>query len=221
MKKKLLLLASLFMLSYLSFSQFKLYTSGGISTSLNNKPDSINFANSNGVFININPSYYWGKLGLGLKTGVINYAAQQDFGTVKPPQIDSFRLKQTKGGGLQSALILLGPEICICYEKIRITPTIKAGIVVNSMQETEIVMEQVAFQRFYNSELNKPTSFALNAGANLAYKLSKKIAVAFNIDYVGYKVNTNLRDYRNGSTIKNILQPRKLLNMGLGFNANF
>jgi hypothetical protein len=100
-------------------------------------------------------------------------------------------------------------------------PTIKAGIVINKMKSVELLLQSTVVNRFYSTSLDEPTSFAINAGANVAYKVSSKLGIGFNVDYLGYKIKTIIRDYRITTGTKKIAQSKQLLNMGLGIYANF
>jgi hypothetical protein len=221
-KRFLLLLCIAMAWSILSQAQWKLTTTSGLSQSVSSKPDSLLFAKKTGFLAQVNVAHYWGRIGLGLKGGTVSSKAIDGFANTKPPAIpDSIVRLGQRGGGVQSTYALIGVELCLCYKQLKIMPNIKVGVVSSKTDSTKIILEsQPGIVRRYDIGGSRQSSFGWNVGVNIVYKVTNHFGIALSADYLSYKVQTTLRDFRTPAIIKNIKQPRRLVNLGLGVYYN-
>ena len=202
-------------------AQLKLTTTGGISNTIGNKPDSLFFAKKTGSNLQLNAAYYWGRLALGLKLGTAKYKPTANLTNITPPNLPN-RLSAT-ANGIRNTYFLLGPEICLCYRQIKIMPNIKLGIMHTVADSTIIKLESInGTPRKYSTGLANANSFAYNVGVNIAVKISNTIGIATNLDYMAYKLKATLTDTRSSTNpTRPINQPRQYFNAGLGIYVTF
>jgi hypothetical protein len=224
--KTKLLIVTFFVTSFLQ-AQLKITLSGGLSNSLAAKPDSLFFAKKNSPQLKLNTAYYWGRLGLGTTISSNTNTSSSGAGTANPPSIpDTVRVAagiDTKQGKVSTTIIAIGPEICLCYKKLKIMPSIKVGVAILKTTDTKLLLRPFnGAVRKYETTLESRNSLVVGLATTVAYKLSSTVGVALAVDYWNYKIKAYLADYRAGNNTKKIAQPKSILNAGLGlyFNLN-
>ncbi len=200
-------------------AQSKLTLSTGISNHLSASNDSLFFAKKQGLNLQLNAAHYWGRLGLGIKAG---YNKHSNTNTLTPPNIPiDARTNDVTGNGTQSTYVLIGPELCLCYRKLKLMPTIKLGIASTSADSSAIGIRAFNGQaRQYKATIASQSSFAYNVGTILAYKVHQHVGIGLTIDYISHKVKHTLSDYRSAAA-KLLTQPRRVLNTNLGIYFTF
>ncbi len=204
------------------FAQFKLSSSFGTSQKAGKNIDSTQFGNKSGSHFQINAAYYSGRLGIGVNVAKIQHNPLKTLQGITAPTFNNqIKLSGVEGGGINTTLITIGPELCLCYKKIKIMPTIKAGFAFLKNDTTKLFFETIATGAKYNITPENNNSLVIQGGIIAAYKINRHLGIAFNGMIARYNAKQSLLDSRSGTTTKSIIQPNKLLNAGLGAYYNF
>jgi hypothetical protein len=200
-------------------AQLKVSLSGGFSSNTKHKTDSVFFSNAMGLFSQLNASYSWGRVGLGVKGATINHNPKKELTGDALPALDTLRNRKSSGGGVRSNALMIGPEICLCSKNIKITPAIKIGALFHKADSAKITGELQ--QQKYVSQIDDKTSFGVNPSVTVAYKFNRVIGISFHLDYWRYNIKTKITDFRRGLNNPILTkQPQRLFNTGLGLYLN-
>ncbi len=219
---KLILLFILLQVTNTITAQFKLSSSFGLSNKMQNTTDSTQFGKKTGRHIQLNAAYYIGRVGVGINVANVQHNAIKNFENTDVPNFGTQAIKgSVNSGGIKAIVATIGPELCLCYKKLKIIPTIKIGLAFLKNDTTKIVFENIATAARYNITPETNSSIAIQAGTIIAFKVSRHLGIAFNSMLTGYNIKQLVVDSRTGTTPKSITQPNRLLHAGLGAYYNF
>lgn len=203
MQKKLFFIVLLFTCSTVTNAQFKLNISAGVGNNLNAKNDSSSFAKTNGSALSIKPTYYWGRLGLGLDLGIMKNVAGNIDEIANRLNVDtSASVNGISGGGVSTRSALIGPELCICFKKLSIIPSIRVGVIRTKIDSVNLRLGrtvQSAFDKRYQAGAQTSTDFATQSGLLIGYKLNKHLSVNLNGAYNVFKPTFQIVDFRSSA----------------------
>jgi hypothetical protein len=227
--KTSILVVILVSFSIASKAQLRFAFNGSSSSNLKSKVDSTSVANKNGTAFSINAAYAWGRLSLGSKLQLSNHTAApvddlQRLALVSPSTISELK----NGGGLKTTSFLLGPELCMCYKKLRFLPTYKIGVVQSKADSSTLEIRgtpQVGNKQYKINQHNA-TNLIQETGFTLGYKVSNHISINSSALFSWFKTKYIINDYRNISTtnalgVKTVQQQYQFLQLGGGIAYHF
>lgn len=210
-------------------AQLKLNIAGGINNNTNSNNDSTSFASRTGTAFSVKPSYHWGRVGIGAELGIAKHLGGNIDEVRNRLNVDTTaRVNGIQGGGVATMSALVGPELCVCFKKIRIIPTIRVGVVSTNVKATTLQLGRAGAQgvdKQYRLAEQSTTDFATQAGLSVGYKISDKIAINLNGGFTSYKATFQVVDFRTSTTFpvtaKPVLQSYNFLKLATGITYSF
>jgi hypothetical protein len=228
--KRFIWISCLLTIVLLSRAQLRISVHSGTSTSLiSNKQDSVFFGRS-AIHVQTNIAYYSGRLGWGITTGLLKQKGKNPLTGSAPPAFLDSSIQQklvSEGGGLTATYILAGPELCMCNQKIKITPTVKFGLVKLSAPDVKISRQEGALTPIllYGNKLSSTSSFAWMTGIGIHYLVTPQIGIGIQTSYMHFSLKADNRDFRRGNSVGNnaitLKQQKSFLNIGGGVLYRF
>ncbi len=219
------------LISQIVQAQFKLGVSGGNNRILNSQNDTISFAKANGTAFGFKPSYAWGRVAFTGNIQISNNNVDPEGSESNRLALDTPTRTLTISGvsGLSTTMLTFGPEICFCYNKLRIVPSLKYGVTITKIKGSRKTFQgsqgfQGRFYEVFDQTINSPT---LQTGVTVGYKITCNISVSLTTDFSTYKDQFTVIDNRRplptipDGVRREVTQSYKTLTTQVGLTYHF